>query len=177
MPLEVGRWDYVTESNDPALNGAAGSLECTPASKSYLHGPLRPDGLHFRHADGTRRFLISTRLSCQFASRDVWPDVIRFLNESRINRVLFMMVGVQGQAKDLFGQGGADVWSYNLEKFQAIDAFIDALRKADIVASPYFYYFNDKFQRRADARAGRSVPPLRDGADGRLRECDAGPGQ
>jgi hypothetical protein len=32
-------------------------------------------------------------------------------------------------------------------KFQAIDRFIDALRRADILASPYFYYFNDGIQR------------------------------
>ena len=148
MPLEIGRWDYVTESNDPALGGARGYFECVAPTKAYLHGPLRADGLHFRHSDGTRRFLISTRLSCQFAAPAVWLGVIAFLEEYRINRVLFMMVGVQGQAKDLFGQGGADLWSYNLKKFQAIDAFIDALRKANIVASPYFYYFNDKFQRK-----------------------------
>ncbi|RPJ55378.1 MAG: DUF4038 domain-containing protein, partial [Acidobacteria bacterium] len=122
--------------------------ECVPAKTPYLHGPLNNDGLHFRHADGTRPFLISTRLSCQFGDRALWPDVIRFLKEYRINRVLFMMVGVHGQSKDLFGQGGADLWSYNLAKFQAIDAFIDALRKADILAAPYFYYFNDKFQRK-----------------------------
>ncbi|MFB3905320.1 MAG: DUF5060 domain-containing protein [Acidobacteriota bacterium] len=148
MPLEVGRWDYVTESNDPALAAVRGSLECVPPARSYLHGPLKADGPHFRHADGTRRFLISTRLSCQFASPGVWSGVIDFLKQSRINRVLFMMAGVHGQSKDLFGQGGADLWSYNLARFQAIDAFIDALRKADILASPYFYYFNDKFQRR-----------------------------
>ncbi len=148
MPLEVGRWDYVTESNDPGLSGTRGYLECLPPKRAYLHGPLRADGVHFRYADGSRPFLISTRLSCQFAAPAVWPDVIRFLNEYRINRVLFMMAGVQGQAKDLFGQGGADLWSYNVEKFQAIDAFIDALRKADVLAAPYFYYFNDRFQRK-----------------------------
>jgi len=148
MPLELGSWDYVTESNDAALSGTRGSLECVSPTKPYLHGPLSAEGLHFRHAEGTRRFLISTRLSCQFAGPSAWPAVIRFLKESRINRVLFMMVGVHGQTKDLFGRGGADLWSYNLEKFQQIDAFIDALRQADILASPYFYYFNDKFQRK-----------------------------
>ncbi|RPI27226.1 MAG: DUF5060 domain-containing protein [Acidobacteria bacterium] len=148
MPLEIGRWDYTTKSNDPALDGKRGAIDCIAPQKSYLHGPLHSEGLHFRHADGTRRFLISTRLSCQSAPASVWDKVIPFLQKNRINRVLFMMVGIHGQAKGLYGQGGADLWSYNVEKFQAIDGFIDALRRADIVVSPYFYYFNDRFQRK-----------------------------
>lgn len=148
MPLELGRWNYRTESNDPALNGKSGSLVCVKPAKPYLHGPLRAQGLHFIHADGTRRFLISTRLSCQFAPPPDWTGVIRFLKEHRVNRVLFIMGGVHGQIKDLYGQGGEDLWSYNLARFQAIDRFIDALRRAGILASPYFYYFNDHHQRR-----------------------------
>ncbi len=147
MPSEPGRWEYVTESSDPSLDAKRGTIECVAPRKSYLHGPLRANGLHFRHADGTRRFLISTRLSNQFADPASWEGIVRFLQENRINRVLFMMIGVHGQGKDLYGGGGTDFSSYNVEKFQAIDRFIDALRRADILASPYFYYFNDKHQR------------------------------
>lgn len=148
MPLDLGRWSYRTVSKEPALNGKTGEIVCVKPAKPYLHGPLRAQGLHFIHADGSRRFLISTRLSCQFASQPVWDGVILFLNEHRINRVLFIMGGVHGQIKDLYGDGGADLWSYNVARFQAIDRFIDALRRADILASPYFYYFNDHHQRR-----------------------------
>jgi len=35
---------------------------------------------------------------------------------------------------------GPDYIQYNIETFRAIDAFIDTLRRADILASPYFYY-------------------------------------
>lgn len=146
MPTELGIWNYLTESKDSGLNGKKGSLTCTEPKKSYLHGPLSPKGFHFRHADGTRRFLISTRLSCQFASPSVWEGVIDFLRASRINRVLFMMGGRYGTTKDLYGEG-LDFSRYNIEKFQAIDAFIDILRRRDILASPYFYYFNDGVQR------------------------------
>ena len=45
----------------------------------------------------------------------------------------------------LFGEG-LDFWKYNIETFRAIDTFIDALRREDIIASPYFYYFNDRIQ-------------------------------
>src|SRR4030095_14823987 len=72
-------------------------------------------------------------------------EVIQFLKEHRINRVFFIMGGRHGTIKGLYGEGlsGPDFDSYNVEKFQAIDAFIDALRQAGILASPYFYYFND----------------------------------
>ena len=63
--------------------------------------------------------------------------------------------GVAGTFKDLYGYGG-DFSRYNVEKFRAIDAFVDALRRADIVASPYFYYFNDKVQRKMTPEQDRA---------------------
>jgi len=150
MPTELGRWDFSIESNDQALNGESGSIECIGAEKPYLHGPLLPDGLHFRHADGEWRFLISTRLSCHFADPDVWTEVIGFLKDHGINRVLFMVPGVRGTSGMLYGKNG-DFDSYNVDNFQKIDSFIDSLRQADILASPYFYYFDDGFQREMTA--------------------------
>src|SRR6266508_3582235 len=90
MPTELGTWRYVTHASDPHLNGAQGSLECVKPEKPYLHGPIACRGYHFFHADGTPRFLISTRLSCQFASPKVHAEVIQFLREHRINRVFFI---------------------------------------------------------------------------------------
>ena len=53
--------------------------------------------------------------------------------------------GVDSQKSPEFNQRylfapGPDYTRYNVEAFRAIDAFIDALRQADIVASPYLYY-------------------------------------
>jgi hypothetical protein len=132
-------------STDRGLGGKTGSLECVAPKKAYLHGPLRAVGHAFRHVDGTSRFLITTRLSCQFGPPSTWPALVRFVKQGGINRVLFMMVGVSSD-KDakhgpprLFGPG-KDFSRYAVERFRAIDAFIDTLRKADILASPYFYY-------------------------------------
>jgi len=144
-PREIGTWNYISKSSDHGLDGEQGNVICITPTKPYLHGPLRTDGFHFVHADGTRRYLVSTRVSCQFAPPDVWPRVINFLKEHKINRVLFMMGGVAGTVKDLYGKG-PDFSRYNIRNFQAIDAFIDTLRRADIIASPYFYYFNDGVQ-------------------------------
>ena len=53
MPDSEGEWSYVTASRVPALNRRRGSFVCTaPAADN--HGPVVPDGLHFKYADGTR---------------------------------------------------------------------------------------------------------------------------
>jgi len=147
MPAELGEWSYVTKSSDPGMDGKTGEITCIEPAKPYLHGPLQAKGHHFFHADGTPRFLISTRMSCPYASPEVWKRMIDFLKAHRINRVFFIMGGISGTVKELYGDG-LDFWRYNLEKFQSIDAFIDAMRRADILASPYFYYFNDREQRK-----------------------------
>ena len=64
MPTDLGLWTYVTKSNDPRLDGQRGSLQCVPPEAPYLHGPVGARGRHFIHADGTRIFPISARLSC-----------------------------------------------------------------------------------------------------------------
>ena len=145
MPMQLGTWNWTTASNDHGLDGKTGTFECVTPTKSYLHGPLKVQGHHFVHADGTPRFLVSTRLTCQFAPPSTWPPLIAFLKENRINRVLFMMPGVDSQKDPVYTQRnlftpGPDYTQYHVEAFRAIDEFIDALRQADILTSPYFYY-------------------------------------
>ena len=145
MPRQLGTWHWTTASNDGGLDGKTGTIECVAPKKPYLHGPLKAEGYHFVHADGTPRFLISTRLTCQFAPPSTWPPLIAFLKANRINRVLFMMPGVDSKKDPVYTQRnlftpGPDYTRYHVEAFRAIDEFIDALRQADILASPYFYY-------------------------------------
>ncbi|MFC1719265.1 DUF5060 domain-containing protein [Candidatus Poribacteria bacterium] len=146
MPLELGNWIYETESQDSGLNGKKGEINCIPSEKKYLHGPLYAKGLHFQHADGTWRYLTNTRLSCQFAPPSVWDGVADFLKANSINRVLFIIGGIAGTVRELYGKD-LDFSRYDVEKFQAIDAFIDKMRRSDIMTSPYFYYFNAGDQR------------------------------
>lgn len=151
MPTAIGPWRYLTASNTPGLDAHEGRFNCVAPTKSYLRGPVATKGYHFFHADGTPRLLLSTRLSCHFEAPEVWQDAVDYMHEHHINRVLFIMGGVHGTVHKLYGDSpageGPDFWRYNLERFRAIDTFIDALRRADILASPYFYYFNDRIQR------------------------------
>ena len=149
MPTEQGEWRYETVSSDPGLGGRTGSLHCVSAGAPYLHGPLRAEGYHFRHADGTRRYLVSTRVTCQFAGPEVRQAVVDFCAENKINRVFFVMGGIRGTIADLYGgtHEQPDFSRYDVPRFQDIDAFVDELRRADIVAGPYFFYFPDGDQR------------------------------
>jgi len=155
LPTELGAWNYVTKSADSGLDGKVGNITCIAPTKPYLHGPLSAQGYHFVHTDGTRRFLLSTRMSCHLSPRSEWEKAIDYLKSHCVNRILFIMGGVHGTVKELYGEG-PDFWRYNIEKFQAIDTFIDALRRKDILASPYFYYFNDKVQQKLTPEQDRA---------------------
>jgi hypothetical protein len=51
LPSVVGRWTFVTSSTALSLDGIDGVFEI---GESDAPGPVRVDGFHFRHADGTR---------------------------------------------------------------------------------------------------------------------------
>jgi hypothetical protein len=50
---EEGRWEFVTSSTAPVLDGIHGEVAVGPAAPD-AHGPVRVDGFHFTYADGTR---------------------------------------------------------------------------------------------------------------------------
>ena len=104
MPLEEGGWSFETTANDSALSGQSGALTCVAQTKDYLRGPIAAKGHHFFHADGSPRFLLSTRLSCHFSGPEVWGNAIQYLNDHRINRVFFIMGGVHGTVEQLYGE-------------------------------------------------------------------------
>ncbi|WDR06010.1 DUF5060 domain-containing protein [Devosia rhodophyticola] len=59
LPDQIGEWRYNTTSNAAKLDDVSGTVEVGPAQAGN-HGPVRADGLHFRHADGTRFINIGT---------------------------------------------------------------------------------------------------------------------
>ncbi|MBT2516856.1 DUF5605 domain-containing protein [Streptomyces sp. ISL-90] len=48
-----GEWRFETASTASSFDGISGAVQVGPAA-SGTHGPVRADGLHFAHADGTR---------------------------------------------------------------------------------------------------------------------------
>jgi len=54
-----GEWRFVTRSTARSLDGLSGTATVTGAREG-AHGPVRVDGFHFRHADGTRHLPLGT---------------------------------------------------------------------------------------------------------------------
>lgn len=54
-----GTWRFRTRSNARSLDGITGRAEVVAARRGS-HGPVRVDGFHFRHADGTRHRPLGT---------------------------------------------------------------------------------------------------------------------
>lgn len=54
-----GEWSFVTRSTARSLDGLRGTVSVGPAAEG-AHGPVRVDGFHFRHADGTRHRPLGT---------------------------------------------------------------------------------------------------------------------
>lgn len=59
-PSKQGKWNYLTSSNDPSLNGQSGNFECTfPTAEN--HGPLHIiNTFHLQYADGTPFYSVGT---------------------------------------------------------------------------------------------------------------------
>ncbi|GAA4983637.1 DUF5605 domain-containing protein [Yinghuangia aomiensis] len=53
LPESSGCWEFVTSSNARSLHGLTGRFDVAEAPLGE-HGPVRVDGFHFAHADGTR---------------------------------------------------------------------------------------------------------------------------
>lgn len=72
MPMHEGEYTLTLHSSLPALNGQTHTFTALPAGEGN-HGPVEIDGMHFRHADGARFFLMGT-------TAYVWhhrPDSVR----------------------------------------------------------------------------------------------------
>ncbi|MFE5409017.1 DUF5605 domain-containing protein [Microbacterium sp. NPDC056569] len=54
-----GEWSFLTRSTARSLDGIVGSAT-VGGSREGAHGPVRVDGFHFRHADGTRHLPLGT---------------------------------------------------------------------------------------------------------------------
>jgi hypothetical protein len=60
MPDSLGKWTYITSSNEAELSGRSGSFSCVAAAPG-AHGPVGARNTrHFAHADGTPFFPFGT---------------------------------------------------------------------------------------------------------------------
>ncbi|MBW9109108.1 DUF5605 domain-containing protein [Microbacterium ureisolvens] len=82
-----GDWTFVTRSTARSLDGLRGTLTVTGA-RDGAHGPVRVDGFHFRHADGTRhRPLGTTAYAWTHQSDELQEQTLRTLAAAPFTKI------------------------------------------------------------------------------------------
>jgi hypothetical protein len=82
-----GEWHFETTSTARSLDGLSGAVQVGPAA-SGSHGPVRVDGLHFAHADGTRyRPVGTTAYAWTHQPEELQQRTLAALAESPFNKV------------------------------------------------------------------------------------------
>lgn len=82
-----GEWTFTTHSTARSLDGLTGSVTVI-ASREGAHGPVRVDGFHFRHADGTRhRPLGTTAYAWTHQSEELQEQTLATLAEAPFTKM------------------------------------------------------------------------------------------
>ncbi|WP_458782357.1 DUF5605 domain-containing protein [Arthrobacter sp. D3-16] len=84
---EEGEWTFQTRSTARSLDGISGTVEVV-APLDGAHGPVRVDGFHFRHADGTRfRPLGTTAYAWTHQPAELQEQTLETLARSPFNKL------------------------------------------------------------------------------------------
>lgn len=82
-----GEWSLTTRATARSLDGITGRVTVGPAA-SGAHGPVRVDGFHFRHADGTRhRPLGTTAYAWTHQPEDLQEQTLATLAEAPFTKI------------------------------------------------------------------------------------------
>ena len=180
-PPAAGRWEYVTQSSLPKLNGRRGKVTVAAARKGHRGGVvLDPrNQRNFRYENGDTYYPIALEADWLFAldaeNPDDIPDTRKFVDtvaESGFNQVVMNVFAYDvnwkkdEQLQDhhdygsprVFPFGGSnsdpDFSTLNIEYFQRLDRVIDYLDQKGIVAHLMIYVWNKRVQwPKADSKA------------------------
>jgi len=84
---EEGDWTFTTTSNARSLDGITGTVTVV-APQPGEHGPVRADGFHFRHADGTRhRPLGTTAYAWTHQTEELQQQTLATLAEAPFTKI------------------------------------------------------------------------------------------
>ncbi len=150
MPDTEGAWSFVTHCSDPAnagLHARSGAFWCTPADPSTRfgqHGSIRvaPNRRYFEHADGTPFFwLADTCWSGPLqSSGEEWEDYLRTRVRQQFNAVQWLgmqfLAAPHGDCDGQMAFAGHEQVAVNAAFFRRLDARIDALNRAGLLAVP-----------------------------------------
>ncbi len=147
MPPSEGRWTWVTASKVPALNRRKGSFECTAPSADN-HGPVVPDGRHFKYADGTRYYPVgTTAYDWMHVGEEAAARTVASLKESGFNklRMLFFLHNLPVEYLDIYpfekkADGSWDYTRFNPEYFRYVERRLLALQEIGVEADLILFH-------------------------------------
>ncbi|MEU4607014.1 DUF5060 domain-containing protein [Kribbella sp. NPDC023972] len=149
MPDRVGRWEYVTSSSAPELDGHRGSVECVPPGPCN-HGPVGVHGAHhFAYADGTRYDCIGT--TCYhwtYESKEIQELTLDSLRSAPFDKVRMCLLPTDGMRPERLpfaGTFGAvDVDRFDPAFFQHFESRIADLLELGIQADLILFHPYDR---------------------------------
>ncbi|TWD75169.1 uncharacterized protein DUF4038 [Kribbella amoyensis] len=150
MPDREGRWEYVTSSSAPELDGHRGELLCTPPGPGN-HGPVGVHGAHhFAYADGTRYDCIGT--TCYhwtYESQELQELTLEGLRGSPFDKVRMCLLPTNGMRPDRLPfvgnePGQVDVSRFDVEFFRHFEGRVADLLALGIQADLILFHPYDK---------------------------------
>jgi hypothetical protein len=149
MPDRVGRWEYVTSSSAPELDGHRGSFECLPPGPGN-RGPVGVHGAHhFAYADGTRYDCIGT--TCYhwtYESKEIQELTLDSLRSAPFDKVRMCLLPTDGMRPERLpfaGTFGAvDVDRFDPAFFQHFESRIADLLDLGIQADLILFHPYDR---------------------------------
>jgi hypothetical protein len=144
MPQTEGEFTLKTRSNLPSLHDLTAAFTAAPAAPGN-HGPVGVDGMHFRHADGERNFIMGT-------TAYVWhhrPEEIRAMTLDSFSKYGFNKIRMLFFPKHYTGGYGAIDVSYEppCYPFEGVAGAFDFSRPNPA----YFLEYEDRL-KELDAR-------------------------
>ena len=147
MPPAEGRWTYTTASKVPALNRRKGSFDCV-APGAGNHGPVQPDGRHFKYADGSRYYPVgTTAYDWMHVGEAAAERTVASLRESGFNkiRMLFFLHNLPVEYPDIYpfeklADGSWDYAHFNPEYFRYVERRILALQAIGVEADLILFH-------------------------------------
>jgi hypothetical protein len=152
MPLALGQWHYVTQSNLPELVGKTGTLLCVAPAPGN-HGPVRVHNTyHFAYADGTPFVPIGTTSYGWAQEPDAVEDqTLATLKASPFNKIRMSLLPGGDPIFFPYPQDAAGNWDqsrFNVEFFRHLEKRIAQLGNMGIEADVILFnpYHKGKMQ-------------------------------
>ena len=149
-----GSWTFVTRSTARSLDGLTGSATVGTAREGS-HGPVRVDGFHFRHADGTRhRPLGTTAYAWTHQPEALQEQTLRTLAESPFTKIRMCIFPKSylynaNEPSSFVFEGsladGFDLERFDVEHFRRLETRIAQLAELGIEADLILFHAYDRW--------------------------------